>query len=125
MLADSDPMAFVATARPAAARTFYEDTLGLRLLADDPYAIVFDLHGTTFRVQKVEALAPHPFTALGWKVRDIAATIGDLERRGVRFEHYPGLPQDERGVWTTPDGRAKVAWFKDPDGNTLSLTEAS
>jgi catechol 2,3-dioxygenase-like lactoylglutathione lyase family enzyme len=114
MLTDSDPMAFVATARPAAARTFYEETLGLRLLADDPFAIVFDLHGTTLRVQKVETLAPHPFTALGWKVRDIAATIAALVERGVRFERYPGLSQDDGGVWATPDGRAKVAWFKDP-----------
>jgi len=122
MLTDSEPVTFVPTARPEAARRFYLETLGLRLVADDPFAIVFDLHGTMLRVEKVQAFEPQPFTVLGWKVRDIARTIVGLVERGVRFERYDALSQDERGVWTAPGG-ARIAWFKDPDGNTLSLTE--
>jgi catechol 2,3-dioxygenase-like lactoylglutathione lyase family enzyme len=84
---------FVATRNAASARKFYETTLGLKFVSDDPFATVFD-----------------------------AARIGELTSKGVCFERYPGLPQDELGAWTTPSG-AKVAWFKDPDGNTLSLTQ--
>jgi catechol 2,3-dioxygenase-like lactoylglutathione lyase family enzyme len=122
MLTDSDPVAFVPTSTPEAAKRFYGGTLGLRLVADDPFAIVFDLHGTRLRVEKVQRFEPQPFTVLGWTVRDIARTVAELAERGVRFERYDALRQDERGVWTSPGG-AKVAWFKDPDGNTLSLTE--
>ena len=98
MLTDSDPITFVATARPEAARRFYAETLGLRLVADDQFAIVFDLHGTRLRVEKVQTFEPQPFTVLGWKVRDIARTIAGLVERGVRFERYDVLPQDGRGV---------------------------
>jgi catechol 2,3-dioxygenase-like lactoylglutathione lyase family enzyme len=122
MLANADPMAFIATAAPDAARRFYSDTLGLRLVADDDFALVYDLHGTTLRVQKVREIAPAPYTALGWKVADIAATVAALAARGVRFERYERLEQDAAGVWKTPAG-ARVAWFKDPDGNLLSLTQ--
>jgi predicted enzyme related to lactoylglutathione lyase len=75
-------------------------------------------------VQKVADFVPHPFTALGWSVADMGKTIADLTARGVRLERYDFVPQDPDGIWTTPDG-AKVAWFKDPDGNTLSITEPS
>ena len=122
MLTDSDPVAFVPTSTPEVAKRFYGETLGLRLVADDPFAIVFDLHGTRLRVEKTQRFEPQPFTVLGWTVRDIARTVAELAERGVRFERYDALRQDERGVWTSPGG-AKVAWFKDPDGNTLSLTE--
>ncbi len=122
MLATSPVIAFVATAKPDAARAFYADVLGLALVEDSPFALVFDAGGTMVRVQKVEALTPHPFTALGWHVDDIGATIAALAARGVVVERYGFLPQDDRGVWTTPDG-AQIAWFKDPDGTTLSLTQ--
>ena len=122
MLTDSDPVMFVATARPEAARLFYAETLGLRLVADDQFAIVFDLHGTRLRVEKVQAFQPQPHTVLGWRVGSIASTMAGLVARGVHFERYDVLPQDEHGVWTAPGG-AKIAWFKDPDGNILSLTE--
>ena len=79
-------------------------------------------HGTSLRIQKVEAFQPRPFTALGWTVPDIGATVDDLSKRGVQFERYGGMDQDTRGIWNAPGG-AKVAWFKDPDGNILSLTE--
>jgi predicted enzyme related to lactoylglutathione lyase len=101
---------------------FYASTLGLTLISDDPFAIVFDANGTMLRVQKVQSLVPAQHTVLGWEVPDIQAETEKLTKRGVRFERYSGLPQDESGIWTTPSG-AKVAWFKDPDGNILSLTQ--
>ena len=119
---DSKIICFVATRDATGARRFYEATLGLKCVSEDPFAIVFDANGTMLRVQKVKELTPAQYTALGWEVADIAAQIRELNESGVRFERFPGLPQDELGVWTSPSG-AKVAWFKDPDGNTLSLTE--
>ena len=123
-LAESPLVAFIATRDAARARAFYESTLGLRVVADTPFALIVRSGVAILRIQKVEALAPQPFTALGWTVADIAATIDELRGRGVVFERYSSLPQDEVGVWNTPDG-SKVAWFKDPDGNTLSLTQSS
>jgi catechol 2,3-dioxygenase-like lactoylglutathione lyase family enzyme len=120
----SKVIGFVATKHPASARRFYEKTLGLKLVVDDPFAVVFDANGTMLRVQKVPELVPAQHTVLGWEVSDIHAKIKELTARGVRFERFDGLPQDELGAWTTPSG-AKVAWFKDPDGNTLSLTQFS
>ena len=116
-------MAFAATANPEAARAFYGDVLGLHLLGDEPYAVVFDANGTMLRVQKAESVSPPPYTVLGWQVDDIAAMARHLAERGVRFERYPGLEQDQLGVWTTPGG-SRVAWFTDPDGNILSLTSS-
>jgi catechol 2,3-dioxygenase-like lactoylglutathione lyase family enzyme len=115
-------MAFVATTDPARARGFYEGTLGLRLAADEPSALVFDAGGTMLRVQKVRELAPHPFTALGWEVRDVTAEVRALSACGVAFLRVAAIEQDEDAIWSAPGG-ARVAWFKDPDGNTLSLTE--
>jgi catechol 2,3-dioxygenase-like lactoylglutathione lyase family enzyme len=121
-LASSTLVAFVATRDAARARSFYEGTLGLCIVSDTPFALIVDAGGTTVRIQKVQAFTPHPFTALGWTVNDLARTIAELRGRGVVFERYEFVLQDALGVWTTPDG-AKVAWFKDPDGNTLSLTQ--
>jgi len=118
----SKVISFVATQNPARALKFYAETLGLKLTGDDPFAIVFDANGTMLRVQKVRELRPARHTVLGWAVTDICATIKELTKKGVRFEYYDGLGQDESGVWTTPSG-AQVAWFKDPDGNVLSLTQ--
>ena len=113
---------FVATRDAVAARKFYESTLELKCVGEDPFAIVFDVGGTMLRVQKVRELAPAKHTALGWEVADIAAQIRELEKKGVQFERFPGVPHNELGVWTSPAG-AQIAWFKDPDGNILSLTE--
>ena len=121
MLGSSDVIALVATVDPVRARAFYEDTLGLRFVADEPYALVFDAHGIMLRIQKVDRVMVGSGTALGWSVADIAATARALMTKGVRFERYDGMAQDELGIWWS--GSAKVAWFKDPDGNTLSLTE--
>jgi hypothetical protein len=104
------------------AREFYESVVGLRLIADEPLALVFDANGAMLRVQKVEAVSPAAYTALGWQVTDIAGTVHGLKAKSVRFERYAGFMQDSLGVWTSPSG-ARVAWFKDPDGNILSLTQ--
>jgi catechol 2,3-dioxygenase-like lactoylglutathione lyase family enzyme len=123
-LLESAPiMAFSATANPERAKAFYRDQLGLKLVSDEPYALVFDANGTMLRVQKVKEVGEAKYTTLGWKVSDIAAMVEELEKAGVKFERY-GLPgQDEKGIWTPPGSTAKVAWFKDPDGNILSLTQ--
>jgi catechol 2,3-dioxygenase-like lactoylglutathione lyase family enzyme len=121
-LSHCDVIAFVATAKPDEARAFYHDVLGLRLVKDSPFAIVVEGQNASIRIQKVKSFTPAPFTALGWNVKDIAATAAELSRKGVKFERYPGMTQDESGIWVSPAG-AKVCWFKDPDGNVLSLTQ--
>lgn len=121
-MTQSKLIGFVATQNPASALMFYQGTLGLTLVSDDPFAMVFDVHGTMLRVQKVKELQPAKHTALGWDVADISAVVKELMGKGVRFERYPGLSQDELGIWKTPSG-ASVVWFKDPDGNVLSLTQ--
>ncbi len=120
MLTNNDPIAFVATADAEAAVVFCRDVLGLTFVADDPFALVFDLNGTMLRIFKVERVTPLEYTALGWKVDDIEAAVRGLAENGVTFERYEQLEQDELGIWASPG--ARVAWFKDPDGNTLSLT---
>jgi catechol 2,3-dioxygenase-like lactoylglutathione lyase family enzyme len=122
MLSSASIMAFVATRNADKAKAFYQDTLKLKLTADEPFALVFDSNGIMLRVSKVQDLSPAPFTVLGWKVKDVAAEIRELKGRRVAFEFFKGFPQDDSGVWISPSG-AKVAWFKDPDGNLLSLTE--
>lgn len=124
MLGTSAPIAFLATTMPDRARRFYADTLGLSLTADDDFSMVFDLAGVPLRVQKVRELVPQPFTSLGWQVASAAATVEGLRARGLVFERYPFLQQDAHDVWDAPGG-ARIAWFKDPDGNLLSVTEVS
>lgn len=116
-------VAFVATAEPQGARRFYESVLGFRLLEDTPFALVFDMAGTPLRVQKLGAFAPAAHTVIGWSVKDIAAAVKALGEKGVSFERFEGLAQDELGIWASPSG-AKIAWFKDPAGNLLSLTQS-
>lgn len=122
MLNKTKLIAFSATQNAETSKQFYEQTLGLKLIADEPFALVFDANGTMLRVQKVEKLQPQPFTTLGWDVADIEAAMAQLAEKGVQFEQFPGLPLDDDGIMTFADG-AKVAWFKDPDGNLLSLTQ--
>jgi catechol 2,3-dioxygenase-like lactoylglutathione lyase family enzyme len=121
MLNASPLMAFVATARPQAALAFYGTVLGLPLLEDTPFALVFDAHGTRLRVQKVQQVVVAPYTVLGWRVPDIRAAVQALAAKGVEFRRYPGIDQDELGIWMAP-GNTQVAWFRDPDGHTLSLS---
>ena len=115
-------VAFVAVANLDRAREFYGTVLGLSFTEDTPYALVADADGTMLRITPVAELVTAPYTVLGWSVKDIAATIDDLVSKGVTFTRYEGMGQDEKGVWTSPDG-SKVAWFLDPDRNNLSLTE--
>jgi catechol 2,3-dioxygenase-like lactoylglutathione lyase family enzyme len=122
MLGKEKLMGFCAIRDAAQARGFYVETLGLREVSDDGHALVVDANGTMLRLQKVGTFTPHPFTALGWQVTDIAATVTQLAARNVHCEKFPGLAQDANGVWHAPGG-AQVAWFKDPDGNLLSLTQ--
>jgi catechol 2,3-dioxygenase-like lactoylglutathione lyase family enzyme len=122
MLAAAKLIAFAATRDGTRAREFYEGILGLRVISDDAFALALDAQGTMLRVQKVADLTPPPFTALGWEVSDIRATVAALREAGVTFQTYPDMGQDERGIWHAPSG-ALVAWFQDPDGNTLSLTQ--
>ena len=115
-------VAFVSTASPVKARRFYQRTLGLRLVEESPFALAFDVSGTMLRVSIVDKAVIAPYTVLGWKVADVSATVTKLRKAGVKFNRYPGMGQDKQGVWTSPSG-AQIAWFKDPDGNTLSVTE--
>jgi catechol 2,3-dioxygenase-like lactoylglutathione lyase family enzyme len=114
-------VAFVATTSPAKAKRFYRDKLGLRLVEQGPFALVFDAHGTMLRVTPVDKVAAAGYTVLGWQVPDIVDAVKRLRKAGVRFERYDGMGQDQLGVWQSPNG-ARIAWFKDPDGNTLSIT---
>jgi catechol 2,3-dioxygenase-like lactoylglutathione lyase family enzyme len=122
MLKSRPIIAFVATQAPARAKKFYAKTLGLRMVSEDPFALVFDAGGTMLRVATVPQLQPAGYTVLGWIVPDIRRAIRDLGKRGIRFRRYEGLEQDDLGIWVAPSG-ARIAWFEDPDGNTLSLTE--
>lgn len=115
-------IAFLATTNAPRALIFYRDTIGLTFVADEPFALVFQNESTMVRIQKVDSLTPHPFTSLGWKANDIRNRIKELKDLGVQFEVYDFLKQDSDGIWQTPDG-ALIAWFKDPDGNLLSLTQ--
>ncbi len=122
MLESSEVVAFVAAADLARARVFYEGTLGLPVVEQNDFACVFDANGTMLRVTAVPGVSPAGYTVLGWRVTDIEATVRGLTARGVAFQRYGGMDQDEHGIWTAPGGE-KVAWFTDPDGNTLSLTQ--
>ena len=122
MLAGCDVVAFLATTQPAKARAFYCDVLGLRFVEDGPFALVVEAANVTVRIQKVREFKPVPFTAIGWAVGDVRETAKQLAGKGVRLERFEGMGQDDLGIWVSPSG-AKVCWFKDPDGNVLSLTQ--
>jgi catechol 2,3-dioxygenase-like lactoylglutathione lyase family enzyme len=114
---------FVSIVDVPRAKAFYRDTLGLRLLSEEPpFALVFEANGIMLRLGMAKELPPSHGTVLGWQVPDISATVRELEEAGIHFERYGQLKQDEMGIWTAPTG-AKVAWFRDPDGNILSLSE--
>ncbi len=123
MLAESKLVAFAATAIPNQAKVFYSTVLNLTELVDTQFALVFDANGTTIRIQKVKSVTAPEYTVLGWEVTNIVETVWNLSNKGVKFEHFTTLPQDDFGIWKTPDG-AMIAWFKDPDGNTLSVTQS-
>jgi len=122
MLPSEKLVGFVAITDGARAKVFYEK-LGLTFVSEDPFAVVFDSNGNMIRLTKVNEFRPQPFTVLGWQVADIVAAVKRLQSAGVTFERYGEfMQQDELGIWTAPGG-TKVAWFKDPDGNTLSVSQ--
>jgi catechol 2,3-dioxygenase-like lactoylglutathione lyase family enzyme len=122
MLNKSQLINFVATSNATKAREFYENNLGLTYVSGDQFALVFEANGTMLRIQKVDKVNPQGYTVLGWKVSDIKQEVAELTKRGVKFARYEGMNQDKNGIWTAPS-KAKIAWFTDPDGNILSLTE--
>jgi catechol 2,3-dioxygenase-like lactoylglutathione lyase family enzyme len=122
MLGTTDVVTFVPTRDAGAARAFYEGTLGLRFVKDDGFALVFDANGIMLRVALAREYTPAPFTILGWNVTGIDGVVAGLAERGVRFERFGFFEQDALGIWTAPTGD-RVAWFKDPDGNILSVSE--
>jgi catechol 2,3-dioxygenase-like lactoylglutathione lyase family enzyme len=125
MLAQSEVMAFVATAQPERAKAFYRDVLGFKLLEDAWWALIFEMNGCHLHIEKLQdKLTPQPFTVLGWRVSNLEELVDKLLTKGVVFERPPGLQVDDKGIWSPPDsGGAKVCWFRDPDGNTLSMTQ--
>jgi catechol 2,3-dioxygenase-like lactoylglutathione lyase family enzyme len=123
MLGNQEIMAFIPTLDYDKARAFYEGVLGLKFVHNDGHAMVLDANGTTIRVAKVQKdWTPEQFTILGWKVNEIEKMAAALTERGVVFVRFGFFEQDALGIWTTPSGD-KVAWFKDPDGNTLSISQ--
>ena len=116
------PILFLATANPERSRDFYQRVLGLDFVSDEPPALVFQVGHSMLRIQKVDRVEPAPYTALGWSVSDIRGTVQHLNTAGVAFQRYEGMNQDDDGIWHAPSG-ALVAWFRDPDGHVLSLTE--
>jgi catechol 2,3-dioxygenase-like lactoylglutathione lyase family enzyme len=124
MLAAAPVVAFVPSTDLGRSREFYESVLGLPIAHADGFALVVASSAGTIRITNVgPALSAQPFTVLGWHVDDLDTEIDALAGRGVEFVRVPGMEQDERGVWTAPGG-ARIAWFRDPDGNTLSLDQA-
>jgi catechol 2,3-dioxygenase-like lactoylglutathione lyase family enzyme len=121
VLRDASLVAFVPVSDLTTARAFYEATLGLAVMEENPFAVLLDANGTPLRLIPVPGIRPQPFTVVGWNVADIEEAVAGLADRGVTFTRYDGTDQDDQGIWTTPGGE-RVAWFVDPDGNTLSLT---
>jgi predicted enzyme related to lactoylglutathione lyase len=122
MLKDAKLVAFAATTDGARAATFYGHVLGLPIRSDDAFAIAFDAGGVEIRIQKLERFSPQPFTALGWQVNDVDDVLQRLANHGIVAERYSCMEQDKRGVWLAPSG-TRVAWFKDADGNLLSVAQ--
>jgi catechol 2,3-dioxygenase-like lactoylglutathione lyase family enzyme len=113
---------FLATANAERSREFYERVIGLEFVADEPPALVFRVGDSMLRIQKVQKVHAAPYTALGWEVSDIRQTVRELRTAGVAFQRYEGLKQDDDYIWSAPSG-ALVAWFRDPEGQVLSLTQ--
>jgi catechol 2,3-dioxygenase-like lactoylglutathione lyase family enzyme len=123
MLSKCEPIGFIPSIDLDRARRFYQDVLGLHLLTDQsPLALVFELKGALLRVVRLDMYPAARHTIFGWKVVNIRNAVAVLVYNGIEMIHYPGMQQDPNGIWAAPDG-AQVAWFKDPDGNILSISE--
>jgi predicted enzyme related to lactoylglutathione lyase len=122
MLSNCELIGIVPTTDSARAKEFYENVLRLKFIEDDGFALAFQAHHALIRIVKMPEFQAQQFTLLGWEVADIGDEVRDLGASGVVFERYGWFEQDEWGIWTAPNG-SKVAWFKDPDGNVLSLSQ--
>jgi catechol 2,3-dioxygenase-like lactoylglutathione lyase family enzyme len=122
MLNQCGIIGFIPTKDAARARAFYVDLLGLELVGEDNFALVVKANGTMVRIVILGEFTPVPYTILGWEVPDIGSAAVELAQQGVVFERFAYFEQDGSGIWTAPDG-SRVAWFKDPDGNTLSISQ--
>jgi catechol 2,3-dioxygenase-like lactoylglutathione lyase family enzyme len=122
MLAASKVIGFVPTKDSGKAREFYEGKLGFQFVSDDPFALVMRAGETMIRIAKAPDFTPARYTVLGWEVGNIEEVVGWLQRRGVAFEKYPFAQDQVSGIWTAPNGD-KIAWFKDADGNVLSVSQ--
>jgi catechol 2,3-dioxygenase-like lactoylglutathione lyase family enzyme len=122
MTIDSKLVGFIPTRDADRALSFYRDLLGLRFVSDDAFAIVLESNGNIIRLVRIEEFTPAPYTILGWQVDDIEKAVEELAAKGLAFQRYSFLNQSEDGIWTSPSG-ARIAWFHDPDGNTLSFSQ--
>ena len=122
MLSEGDVMGFIPTKDAVPARAFYEGVLGLRVISDDQFALVVESRQTVIRITKINEFTPAPFTILGWRVQNIEEEVRTLAARGVLFQRYSGLTQNDLGIWTSPGG-ARIAWFRDPDGNASRFSQ--
>ncbi|MCX7299966.1 MAG: VOC family protein [Rhodobacterales bacterium] len=122
--AGTTAVGFILTADRSRSKAFYVDVMGFPITAEDPFGATFNMAGLNVRLTDIEGHVATPHTVLGWTVPDIRAASEDLKSRGISFQIYPGFGQDDLGIWTAPDGAVRVNWFKDPDGNVLSLTQA-
>lgn len=123
VLSSAEPVVIVCTRDRAKSEPFYRDVLGLEKTGEDPFAAVFDIGGAPMRLSTVEGWKAHEHTIFGFAVSDIERVARELAGKGVKFNRYPGFGQDDLGIWAAPDKTARVAWFNDPDGNVLSVTE--
>jgi catechol 2,3-dioxygenase-like lactoylglutathione lyase family enzyme len=124
ILESSKPAIVICTRDRTRATAFYRDALGLVVAHEDSFAVVFNTSGVALRVSVVPDFTPHEHTILGFTVPDVPSTVKALREKGVNFNTYQHIPQDELGIWTAPGGAIRTAWFKDPDGNVLSVTNA-
>jgi len=124
ILGAAKPVAIICTRDRARAAVFYRDTLGLKLKSEDDYAVVFDVDGVDLRVSTVPDFTPHEHTVFGFRVPEVSIIVEALREHGVMFNTYKGFTQDDLGIWSLPNSTLRVAWFNDPDGNVLSVTNA-
>jgi len=122
MLSQSKPVTFIMTSDRTKSKAFYQDVMGLEFDFEDGFAAVFKLFGAILRITEMKSFVAASHSVLGWDVENIEDAIKDITSRGVKMTIYEGFGQDELGIWHSPVGKAKVAWFNDPDGNVLSLT---
>ena len=121
MLEQGKMVGFVFTTDYERARSFYEGKLGFRFVSQDGHALVLHTGKNLIRIAKLPEFTAQRGTVLGWEVENVEATVNELTKKGVTIEKYPWVADKETGIWATPNGD-KVAWFKDPDGNVLSVS---